>query len=247
MSLNQKDLAILDKFNFNVKPVAVGFLIEKPDGVDKLDEKMTLCQMLKRAQTGSSFYAGPEDHTCPVGPYILGNRDIEKAFRSGHYGCELKVFKSRRANAKLYEYIPRIDKDVINYIAFSPLDKLSFEPDVLVLLADTSSQVEILLRAMSYTTGKVWSSKSTGVLGCAWILVYPYVTGELNYTVTGFGIGMKSRKLFKEGLFLVSIPFDLLPAILQNLKEMPWVHPLMAPDGEEFRKKVRIKVGLDRA
>jgi uncharacterized protein (DUF169 family) len=123
------------------------------------------------------------------------------------------------------------------------LDKLIFDPDVLVVLAKTS-QTEVLLRAMSYRTGKMWSSKSTAIIGCAWLFIYPYITGELNYTVTGLSHGMKRRKLFPEGMQLVAIPFDLLPSMLQNLKDMPWVLPSMEPDGAEFFKRVATELGL---
>jgi uncharacterized protein (DUF169 family) len=123
------------------------------------------------------------------------------------------------------------------------LNKLSFEPDVLIILAKTS-QTEILLRAMSYRTGKMWSSKYSAAIGCAWIFVYPYVTGELNYTMTGLGHGMKRRNLFPEGHQLISIPFDLLPSILQTLQEMPWVLPAYQPDGMEFVRRLLIELGI---
>jgi uncharacterized protein (DUF169 family) len=109
-------------------------------------------------------------------------------------------------------------------VAFSPLGRLSFDPDLLILLAETH-QTEILLRAMSYRTGEVWESKFTPAIGCAWTYVYPYLSGKLNYSVTGLGHGMKRRKLYPEGRQIVSIPFDLLPSILMTLHEMPWVLP----------------------
>jgi uncharacterized protein (DUF169 family) len=123
------------------------------------------------------------------------------------------------------------------------LAKLPFDPDVLIILAETS-QTEILLRAMSYRTGKMWVSKYSPAIGCAWILTYPYLTGELNYAVTGLGHGMKRRKLFPEGRQFVAIPFDLLPSMLQTLQDMPWVLPAYKPDGMEFVKRLLTKLGI---
>jgi uncharacterized protein (DUF169 family) len=211
MTLTQKDLAILDKFHFDVQPVGVKFLVKRPDLVERLDENMAFCEMLKRAQEGNAFYADAENHT--------------------------------RSASRLYLYIPKIGRGVVNYVAFSPLDKLSFEPDVLILLANTN-QTEILLRAMSYRTGKMWLSKFSSAIGCAWIYIYPYLTGELNYTITGLGHGMKRRKLFPEGLQLVSIPFDLLSSLLQTLQDMPWVLPAYKPDGPEFVRRLLIELGI---
>src|SRR4030042_2785117 len=193
MVLTKKDLDILDKFEFDVQPVGVKFLAKRPDMVDRLDGKMALCEMLKRAQEGSAFFADKENHTCEAGPHVLGQGDAPEPFISGEFGAGLKIFEDARSASRLYHYIPRINKGVANYIAFSPLDKLPFDPDVLVILSRTS-QTEILLRSMSYRTGEMWSSKCSAAIGCAWIFVYPYITGELNYTMTGLVHGMKRRK-----------------------------------------------------
>ena len=243
MTLTEEDLALLGKFDFDVQPVGVKFLVKRPDLVDRLGENMAFCEMLQRAQEGNAFYVDAENHTCEVGPYVLGQADVPGPFISGEFGAGLKIFEQPRSASRPYLYIPKIGKNVVNYVAFSPLDKLTFEPDILVFLAN-ASQTEILLRAMSYKTGQMWQSKFSAAMGCAWIYIYPYLTGELNYTPTGLGHGMKRRKLFPEGLQLISIPFDLLCSMLETLREMPWVLPAYKPDGQEFVRRVLIELGL---
>ena len=245
MSLAASDLAILDKFQFDVQPVAVKFLVERPDAIDRLGENIAFCEMLKRAMEGSAFYADVDNHTCPAGAYVLGQAEATESFVSGQFGAGLKIFEEARAASRLYLYIPTIRRGVVNYVVFSPLDELSFDPDVLILLANTS-QAEILLRAMSYRTGQMWSSKFSSAIGCAWILVHPYLTGELNYVTTGLGHGLRRRKLFPEGLQLISIPSDILSSMLQTLREMPWVLPAYEPDGPEFVQRLLIELGLAR-
>ena len=90
----------------------------------------------------------------------------------------------------------------------------------------------------------MWVSKFSPAIGCAWTHVYPYLTGELNYFVTGLGHGMKRRKLFPEGRQIISIPFDLLSSMLQTLQDMPWVLPAYKPDGMEFVRRLLIKLGI---
>ncbi len=242
MTLDEGDLAILDKFEFDVQPVGVKFLVQRPETVDRLADKMAFCEMLKRAQEGDDFYADVESHTCPAGPYVLGQADARPSFISGQFGAGLKIFEEPRAASRLYLYVPKIGRGVVNYVAFAPLDKLAFQPDVLILLANIS-QAEILLRAMSYRTGRMWSSKFSSAIGCAWILVYPYLTGEPNYISTGLGHGIKRRGLFPEGLQLISIPYDVLPSLLQTLQRMPWDLPAYEPDGPEFVRQVLIELG----
>ena len=243
MTVTKKDLAILDKFDFGVQPVGVKFSVKRPDAVERLDGNMALCEMLKHAQEGNAFFADSKNHTCEAGPYVLGQADAPQPFIGGEFGAGLKIFDAPRSASRLYLGLPNIGKNVVNYVALSPLDKLAFEPDLLIILANIN-QTEILLRAMSYKTGQMWQSKCTAAIGCAWIYIYPYLTGELNYIVTGLGHGMKRRKLFPEGQQLISIPFDLLPSLLQTLQDMPWELPAYQPDGMEFVRKLLIDLGI---
>ena len=237
MSSIQQDLSVFNKFKFERQPVGVKFLPAKPDGIGRLDKILDFCEMLVEAQNGSTFYVVKENFTC-VGPLILGMVDSDPVFESGRVGPKLEIFKDAHANRGIYQYIPKLAKDTANYVAFSPLDKLSFEPDVLIVTADPS-QAEIILRANSYDTGNMWSAKGTPVAACAWLYIYPYVSGELNFMIPAFSFGMKSRRLFPEGLLLISIPRDLLPGIVKNLQDMKWVPHSFTIGREEHKKKAR--------
>jgi uncharacterized protein (DUF169 family) len=159
-------------------------------------------------------------------------------FESGQVGPKLGVFKDPRANRRIYQYLPRLAKNTVSYVAFAPIDKLTFEPDLLIVLASVS-QAEIFIRAKSYTTGEMWSARGTAAAGCAWLYIYPLISGEMNLTVTGFGFGMRSRRLFPEGRILLSIPWDKLPQILKSLEEMEWVPESYTLGAEGHKKKVR--------
>jgi uncharacterized protein (DUF169 family) len=238
MSPIQQDLSIFNKFNFDRPPVGVKFSFGKPEGIKKLDKTLALCEMLKEAQKGSSFYATKEDFEC-VGPLILGMAEPEPIFESGQIGPRLELFREPRANNRIYYYIPRMIRGTVNYIAFSSLDKLSFTPDVLIVAANPT-QAEIILRAMTYTTGKMWTAKGTSVIECAWLFVYPYLSGELNFTVAGLSSGMKAREVFPPDLMLISLPWDLLHTIIESLQDMKWVpieHTRSRDENsEEFKK-----------
>jgi hypothetical protein len=123
--------------------------------------------MRKIASDGSSW-----DGRCP---------DLCQA---GLLGEKFGVYEEPRANERIYQHVPRFARGTVNYAAFSVLDTLTFEPDLLILMA-TPSQAEIVLRAMSYSTGELWQSIKTPVLSCAWIFAYPWLTGKVNHIVTG--------------------------------------------------------------
>jgi uncharacterized protein (DUF169 family) len=231
-----QDLSIFKKFEFEKSPVGVSFLFNKPTGIEKLDKTMALCEMIKEAQQSKApFYVTKENEDC-FGKVVLGMEEIPPFAASGRIGVELEIFQNERANSRIYQHIIKLPKGTVNYVVFSPLDKLTFDPDLLILLAPTR-QAEIVLRAMSYSAGELWAPKGTGVLGCAWIYTYPYQSGKVNYTVTGLAFGTKSKEVFPEGMLLISIPYNWIPIITQNLKEMKWVPPSYTDGREKFKKR----------
>ncbi len=240
MSKYPEEYAILEKFDFERPPVGVKFMPVRPEGLNRPGKLLDFCEMLVEAQDGKVFYVTKDDFSC-IGAMLLGMAEIEPGFESGRVGPKIEVFKDDRANRRIYQHLPRLPKNSINYIAFAPLDKITFEPDILIIMASTS-QAEIFIRAKSYTTGEVWQARGTTVAGCAWLYIYPYLTGEINLTVTGFSFGMKARRLFPEGRILLTIPWERFSDVLKNLAEMEWVPEsyTMGPEGHK-KKMLRIR------
>lgn len=235
----QKDLSIFEKFNFEFEPVGVKFLLTKPIGIPHLDKKLAFCEMLKEAQTSElPFYTTEENHECKAGPILLGMVDSDPIFESGQIGPKLGVYEDPRANRKLYMGMSKLEKDSVNYVAYSNLDKLSFDPDLLIVTA-RPEQAEIILRAYTYRTGAAWNAKGTTVVGCAWLYMYPYASGELNLMVTGLHHGMKARHLFPEGFVFLSIPYNALPDIIENLKIIEWDLPQYSWGKEAHLERIR--------
>ncbi len=218
----KQDLSAFRRFEFPRPPVGVKFLFFRPEGIEQLamDRNLSFCEMLTEAQqTGTPFYFSRENNEACVGKILLGMEEMEPFAESGQIGARLGIFQEPRANYIFYQYVPRFDKGNVNYVAFSPLDTLTFEPDVLVIAA-TPSQAEIVMRAMTYSTGELYTSTTTPVMGCAWLFIHPYQSGKVNYLIPEMIHGMKGRELFAEGTILISIPYQWIPIITQNLQEM---------------------------
>jgi uncharacterized protein (DUF169 family) len=238
----QTDLSIFEKFKFEKPPVAVKFLYFKPEGVKQIDKSLAFCEMAKEAQQrGAPFYFTKENEDC-FGTVPLGMEDIPPWGEGGELGEKFEIFQEPRANARVYQYVPKFPLGTVNYVVFSTLDKLTFEPDVLILTA-TPSQAEIVLRAMAYSTGEIYESRHAGVLGCAWMFIYPYRSGKINFMVTGLTFGAKAHEVFPEGWILISIPYNWIPIITQNLKEMKWVLPSYTDGREKFLKRMHGYLG----
>jgi uncharacterized protein (DUF169 family) len=238
MSPKKHDYSILEKFNFERKPVGVKFAIARPKGIPRLAKELNMCEMIKEAQENGAFYAGDKWYCVGVEEMILGMKDPDPVLVSGIFGGEEGLFKSDAACRAMYQYLPRLPKGSVRYMVFAPLDKMTFEPDLLVITADIA-QAQTLLRSINFSTGAPFISKATPVVACSWIYVYPVVSGELNYYVTGLGLGMQALDIFPPGLFLISVPFQLIPTMLDNLPDMPLrADSKAAVGGPAHRKRV---------
>ena len=227
------DLSVFSKLDLEYPPVGVKFLVTRPEGMEQLDKAMPLCAMVKEAQDRDRpFYITSENENCG-GRSTLGFEGPSPIAESGQVGIKYGIFQEARANGKMNQQAPKFPMGTVNYVAFARLDKLDFEPDLLFIVAPTS-QAEIVLRAASYSTGEIWSSKISMVGACAWMFTYPFQSGTINYVPTGLTFGMKSWKVYTEGFIILAIPYNWLPVIVQNMNQMEWVLPSYLDTSEEF-------------
>jgi uncharacterized protein (DUF169 family) len=223
----QTDLSIFKRFNFERPPLGVKFLFFKPEGVDPIPpgKELSLCELLGEAQRSRvPFYFDRAFQETCVGKILLGMQEMEAFAESGQIGEKLQIFQEARANYAFYQHVPKFEKGIVNYVAFSPLESLTFEPDLLIITAD-HSQAEIVMRSMTYSTGELYCSQTTPVMGCAWLYIYPFQSGKVNFIVPEMVHGMKGRELFDPGSIVISIPYQWIPTIARNLEQMTWHLP----------------------
>jgi uncharacterized protein (DUF169 family) len=230
----QTDMSVYKQFNFENPPVGIKYLYRKPEGIEPLDKKLALCEMVREAQQRKKpFYFTKENESC-FGKSFLGMAgDSEHFSDGGELGVKFEIFQDGRANIRLRSFFVNMEPGSVNYVAAAPLDALTFEPDLLIIMAKPN-QAEIILRAMTYSTGEMYENKATLVGGCAWLYVYPYISGKVNYMITGLAFGMKAKQVFPEGWILMSIPYQWIPTITKNLGEMKWAIPAYTMGKEKF-------------
>ena len=214
-----RDYSIFKKFDFERSPVGVSFSLKKPQGLRQLDKNLGVCEMFKEAQTSPPFYAAVENVQC--GTQVMGMEGFPPVMASGQLGSEFSMFKTPSANRRVYDYVPVLPRDSVRYIIHASLDDLTFDPDILIITANPA-QAEVLLRASSYSDGRMWNARGSTCLACAWFYAYPYLKGELNYGVSGLGFSMKARHVLPEGLIIISIPSEMMSMMIENLQEMEW-------------------------
>jgi uncharacterized protein (DUF169 family) len=219
MSVYPVDLSILKEMGFERPPVGVKYLFAKPEGINRVEKKIRICDMLVEAWAGEPFYAQKEDIMC-VGRVILGMVSRDPILESGMLGPKMELFQDARVNKQLYRVAPRLEVGECRYVVFAPLDKITFDPDVLIITANSPKQAAIFERALTYATLNVFTSHTAPALGCAWVYIGPYLNGEPNYVISPVGFG---TDIMEEGLIMISVPYQILPNLIGTLEDKTWI------------------------
>lgn len=229
LSQSAKDL--FSKLRLPYPAVALKYCYSQPEGVDHVGETLSFCQFVRKAQdTGKKFFITKDDDNC-FGKMVLGMIPKPGFAASGQAGYDFGVFRTPSPNARLYEMIPTLTPGAYNFVIFSPIGICDFDPDLIIAVAGTE-KAEILMRATSYISGDLWESRASSVLSCAWTYAYPYVSGKVNFFITGMHHGMKRRKVYPQGLHIISIPYQKIGEVIQSLAEMDWELIAMKEDDE---------------
>lgn len=213
------------------QPIALKFCFARPEGIAQAEEILSFCQFLKLCQDkGESFYIDVDNDNCH-GRLALGMLPKQPFAASGQAGMDFGIYRTQAPNARIHNEMPTLVQGSVNFVIFCPLARCDFDPDLIIVVADTE-QADIVMRATSYISGDFWESKTSAVLSCSWTYVYPYLSGKVNHTVTGLHHGMARRKVYPKGLHIISIPYQKIDEVCIALKEMPWKLPALQDDEE---------------
>lgn len=159
----EKICTILQKqFELDKTPVAVKlyeYSTDIGDDLEKYDGKERHCGMIFEAATNKTqFYATVDEYSCPNGAAALGLMDLE------------------------LNNVPKVDP-VIEAVAYAPLDKTTFKPDVIVLYV-TPMQIMKISQILRRSAGKRFGGDFSGIQSlCADVVSKPYLTNESNLSV----------------------------------------------------------------
>ena len=235
--LTQKAKDLFSRLKREFQPIAIKYCYSQPEGIEHIDEVLSFCEFAKKAAVEDrAFFTTKDDDNC-FGRMIMGQIDKPPLAASGQAGVDFGVFRTQAPNARLYHEIKTLTPGTVNFVVFCPLHLCDFEPDILLCVADIE-QANIIMRATSYISGDLWQSTSSPVLSCAWLFGYPYVTGKVNYVISGMGHGMSRRKIYPAGRFVISIPYAKLSEVVEALDQMDW-KLLALQEDEESKAEMR--------
>ena len=173
-----------------------------------------LCQALALGRKeGLTIVLDKESQSCPIALAGLGFVRPE-VYLSGKYVLA-PVNQSTEARIKVAEEMPRFEFGKFNHILISPIQKASFDPDVIIFYGN-GAQVMRMIQAAVFASGESLASRSTGSGGCLLPIVVPILGGDCNYTVPGNG--ERRLGLIADGELAFAMPKGRFEEVVSGLK-----------------------------
>jgi uncharacterized protein (DUF169 family) len=203
-------------------PVAVHLVRadeEIPEDIPHIGETTRHCQMVDNVRRlGTEFYATLDDQMCKGGASVMGLTEMSPKLKSGEVYYNLNHFASIEAAKTTMDRVPMVEANSIRAVLYAPLEKASFVPDVILVIARPKIVMELSQALLQKNGGRVNAGFAGKQSVCADGVSYPYLTGEAGVTIGCSG----SRKYteIQDEEMIMSVPVDMLPALVESAKVM---------------------------
>jgi uncharacterized protein (DUF169 family) len=192
MNLKDVNTALTEYIRPQTFPVAIKMLKSEAEIPDKtrrpfqqMKKRIAICQGIGMARKlGWTLAMGKEDMQCSLGAAPFGFfRNID-FYNEGNLAAGMFT-ASREAGKREEDLVERFEYGQYSHILVAPLDRTSFEPDVLMVYGNPA-QIMRLIHGALYSQGGAVQSSSMGRLGCAGIITV-MKTDQCRYAVPGNG------------------------------------------------------------
>ena len=221
--INSYGQQMIECLKLKTSPVAVKLVLkggEIPPRIKKVNEVMTHCQFVDRVRrTGEEFYTLDEDQMCKIGSGTLGLNEIPPEVPTGDsYYKEFGLFSTQGAARRTAERMPILPPNSTDAVIYSPLEKASFVPDVVVFICNPK-QIMILIQSYMHKNGGRLETSFVGTQSlCAEGVVQTYQEGKI-----GIGVGCLGSRTFskmEDEEMVMGIPVELLADVVSGLKDI---------------------------
>jgi len=155
-------------------PVAMAIVSESPQGLGYLRHKATACMMIQIARRGAAFCSSGDGILCGGRANLgVGESPIRKL--DDFLVRKEKLFRSKAAARRLIDLAKKRAPEQGKYLAFSPLEKASFAPDV-VLFAGIPAQISRIIFLNAFETGEIEAVHGEPL--CSGAIAMPITTGK---------------------------------------------------------------------
>ncbi|WP_340818764.1 DUF169 domain-containing protein [Methanolobus sp. WCC4] len=208
--------------NINTSPVAVHLVKsdeEIPADIPHIGDTTRHCQMVDNVRRlGTQFYATLEDQMCKGGAAVMGLTEMSPKLKSGEVYYNLNHFNTLESAKATMDKVPMVKANTIRAVIYAPLEKATFMPDVVLVIAKPKTIMELSQALLHKPGGRVNSGFAGKQSVCADGVSYPYLTGEAGVTIGCSG----SRKYteIQDEEMIMSIPVNMLADLVDSAKSM---------------------------
>ncbi len=215
-----------EKLNFYIRPQSFPLavkMLEKnsalPPKVKRprkdLEKRIAVCQGISMARRyGWSLAMGNEDINCPITRVVFGFERAGDSYYSGK-ACAGMYTASEKEGEKSEKDSPKFEYGKYDRILVSPLSSGKYTPDV-VCVYGNSAQVMRLLVASLYEEGGYLSSRFSGRIDCADIVIETMNTGRCQVILPCYGDRVFAQTQDNEMAF--AIPYSMAEKIARGLE-----------------------------
>ncbi len=201
-------------------PVAIKMLKSEGEIPEKtrrpfsqMKKKVAICQGIGMARKlGWAVAMGKEDMQCSLGAAPFGFFKNIDFYNEGNLAAGMFT-ASREIGKKEEDLIDRFEYGDYSHILVAPLNRASFEPDILMVYGNPA-QIMRLIQGALYNEGGAVQSSSMGRLGCSAIITV-IQKDECRYLVPGNGDRIFGMTQDYEMAFL--IPASRVDTVLDGL------------------------------
>jgi len=177
--------------------------------------QVALCQSIAFARRyGWTLAVAESDLNCPLALTAFGYKP-ELDYYAGGCACGGMYTESNEAGSRTESEVPKFSFKEYEYFVCGPLARLAVEPDVVVQYGN-SAQVMRLLHAALWKEGGYLSSRFSGRLDCADIVVETMQTGKPQVILPCYGDRIFAQTEDTEMAF--SIPWAWADRIVEGLE-----------------------------
>ncbi len=167
---------------------------------------------------GETVFATAKEEACGGGAFYMGLAEAAPELKNGVLLSRVyPIHRTPMAAVRTTMLAsPRIPYGTGVAVACAPLEKADFDVDV-VMIVCTPAKAMVFADAVSYETGG-YLGGMTGPATCSVAVAGPYLSGKPTFCVADSG----AREYMKLGddEMIVSLPGDMLIALVRNLEEM---------------------------
>lgn len=203
-------------------PVAVKMLrsIEEAPPKTRLPHdlgiKVATCQAIAFARRyGWTMALSREEHSCAPGMIALGFAKSNEFYAEGNIAKDMYC-GTLEAGAAMETAVPKFEPGRYGAVVFAPLERASFEPDLLLVYGN-SAQVMRLVHGALFHRGGTLKAEAMGRLDCADIVVRTVQTNECQWVLPCTGDRMFALTADDELCF--TMPPSRVEEVLEGVRE----------------------------